>query len=200
MSIRRNTTNRLRLVRTCYVCGRTFPTTADSPFMRQMYNVDSKKQKTCYFCSESCKNSTYKHRFNGRADIRRQERERAREASRDRSAYNRRYYAEHADAERERAKKAYHAMTQSERDAWNWYRRAKRYTDNGGEIRTARKYELNGTRYTIADLSEMAGINPHTIRKRISRLGWSVEDAVTVRPGCKRHPPDGREKSECSNA
>lgn len=201
MSIRRNTTNRLRLIRTCYVCGRTFPTTADTPFMRQMYNVGGKKQKTCYFCSESCKNSTYKHLFDGRADIRRQAREQVRESTRDRKAYNHRYYAEHAEQERDRAKNAYHSMTQAERDSLNWYRRAKRYIDKGGEIRTARRYELDGKSYTISELSEMSGINPNTIRKRISRLGWSVKDAVTVRPGCKRRPPvEGKDQPQCSNA
>lgn len=46
MSVRRNTTNRLTLYRVCYTCGKSFRTTADNPFMRQMYNVDGKKQKT----------------------------------------------------------------------------------------------------------------------------------------------------------
>lgn len=182
MAIRKQTTNRLRLVRTCYVCGKTFPTTADSPFMRQLYNVDGKKQKTCYFCSERCKNSTYKHRFDGRADIRREEKERRREANRDRRTYNRQYYQEHAEAERARQKEKWHSMSQSERDKLNWYRRAKRYVDSGGEIRTPVRYEIDGGRYTIAELSEKCGINKYTIRKRISRLGWTVEDAVSIRP------------------
>lgn len=59
MSIRRDTTNRLSLIRVCHTCGRSFPTTAATPFMRQMYNVDGKRQKTCYFCSEACKLASY---------------------------------------------------------------------------------------------------------------------------------------------
>lgn len=39
MSVRRDTYNRLSLIRTCHTCGRTFPTTAASPFMRQITNL-----------------------------------------------------------------------------------------------------------------------------------------------------------------
>jgi len=87
MSVRRNTSNRLSLIRTCHTCGKTFRTTAASPFMRQMYNVDGKKQKTCYFCSQTCKQASYKHLFDGKAE----ERRRQKDANRDVSAKNRRY-------------------------------------------------------------------------------------------------------------
>lgn len=89
MSVRRKTTNRLTLYRTCHACGLVFPTTADNPFMRQMYNVDGKKQKTCYFCCEACWRSSYKHKgyWDGLTDARRK----AREAARDVREKNRRY-------------------------------------------------------------------------------------------------------------
>lgn len=94
-------------------------TTADTPFMRQLYDTDGKKQKTVYFCSESCKESTYKHHFDGLAWKRREERE----AQRDNVARNKSYYDNHADQERERAKKRYHAMSDEERANLNAYRR-----------------------------------------------------------------------------
>ena len=122
MSIRKNTTNRYTLFRTCYVCGQMMVTTADTPFMRQLYNVDGKKQKTVYFCSESCKESTYKHHFDGLAWKRREERE----AQRDNAARNKHYYDNHADQERERAKQRYHAMTEEDRSKLNAYRRRQR--------------------------------------------------------------------------
>lgn len=65
MSVRRNTTNRLSLIRVCHTCGRSFPTTASTPFMRQIADVGGKRQKTCYFCSEACKLASYKHLFDG---------------------------------------------------------------------------------------------------------------------------------------
>lgn len=105
MSVRRNTTNRMTLFRNCHTCGLVIVTSAASPFMRQMYNVDGKKQKTCYFCSERCKRASYKHLFDGKAD----ERRKAREASRNVSEKNRRYYAAHAEQERRRAKERYWA-------------------------------------------------------------------------------------------
>lgn len=36
MSVRRNTTNRLTLFRTCGTCGRSIVTTADTPWVRQV--------------------------------------------------------------------------------------------------------------------------------------------------------------------
>lgn len=124
MSVRRNTKNRLNLIRTCYVCGRTFPTTADTPFIRQMYNVDGKRQKTCYFCSLSCKQSTYKHKFDGLEWQRRKQREANRDPVK-RSEYNRRYYATHAEQEKERARQAYWSMTEEERLAASKFQHAK---------------------------------------------------------------------------
>lgn len=122
MSIRKNTTNRYTLFRTCYVCGQTMITTADTPFMRQLYDVDGKKQKTVYFCSESCKESTYKHHFDGLAWKRREEKE----ARRDNSERNKRYYETHADERREYAKQRYHSMSDEERAKLNAYRRRQR--------------------------------------------------------------------------
>ena len=121
MSVRRNTTNRLTLFRTCYVCGQTMITTADSPFMRVLANVDGKKQKICYFCSESCKQSTYIHNFDGLEWQRRKEREKARDIT----AKNRRFYEAHAEAMRERSRAYRAAMSDEEREAEKAFRRAK---------------------------------------------------------------------------
>lgn len=94
MSVRRNTTNRLTLFRTCGTCGRSIVTTADTPWVRQVER-DGKKQATTYFCSERCFAASYKHIgwYDGKA----QERRRAREAARDNRERNRRYYAQHAE-------------------------------------------------------------------------------------------------------
>lgn len=60
MSVRRDTTNRLTLCRTCGTCGRSIVTTADTPWVRQVER-DGKKQATTYFCSERCFAASYKH-------------------------------------------------------------------------------------------------------------------------------------------
>ena len=60
MSVRRNTTNRLTLFRTCGTCGRSIVTTADTPWVRQVER-DGKKQATTYFCCEGCFAASYKH-------------------------------------------------------------------------------------------------------------------------------------------
>lgn len=121
MSVRRDTTNRLSLIRVCHICGRSFSTTAATPFMRQMYNVDGKRQKTCYFCSEACKLASYKHLFDGKAA----ERRKTREAARDISEKNRRYYAAHAEQERKRTLGRYWKDPEASR-ASNAYQRKKR--------------------------------------------------------------------------
>ena len=121
MSIRRQTDTRLFLVRTCHTCGKVFSTTAASPFMRQIKNVGGKKQKTCYFCSETCKAASYKHLFDGKAAERKAEYDR----NRGRRESARRYYAAHAERERERAKARYWADPDAARAA-NAYQRKKR--------------------------------------------------------------------------
>lgn len=105
MSVRRDTKNRLTLIRKCHICGKTFTTTADTPFIRQMYNVDGKKQKTVYFCSEKCKRASYK--YSGWWDGKTEERKRERDAARDTREKNRKYYLAHAEQERARAKARY---------------------------------------------------------------------------------------------
>ena len=122
MSVRRNTDNRLSLIRTCHTCGKVFPTTADSPFMRQIQNVDGKKQKTCYFCSEACKRASYKHKgwWDGLTQSRR-----AARASATSKERNRRYYAAHAEKERQRARERYWSDPEAAREA-NRYQRKKR--------------------------------------------------------------------------
>ena len=123
MSVRRQTDTRLFLIRTCHTCGKIFSTTAASPFMRQIKNVGGKKQKTCYFCSETCKAASYKHLFDGKAAERKAEYDR----NRDRRESARRYYAAHAERERERAKARYWAdEPQNRRHAQIFWRGARR--------------------------------------------------------------------------
>lgn len=105
MAVRRNTTNRLTLFRTCQTCGKEFSTTADTPWIRQLPNIDGKKQKTCYFCSEKCFAKSYKHIgfFDGKA----KERKAERYAKRDIKAKNYKYYHAHEEQMRERRRNNY---------------------------------------------------------------------------------------------
>ena len=121
MSLRKQTTNRLTLFRECGVCGTSFVTTADSPWMRQML-IDG-RQLTKYFCSQSCFHSSYKHKgcWDGKAE----ERRKAREAGRDVSEKNRLYYERHRTRELERAKARYWADPEAAREN-NRYQKKKR--------------------------------------------------------------------------
>ena len=121
MGVRRDTKNRLILYRTCGICGATFSTTADTPFVRQMPNREGKKLKTVYFCSEKCKRASYKHLFDGHAEDRRA----ARYARRDIRAKNKRYYDTHAEEERARQRAAYWADPEAARadSAYHRYKR-----------------------------------------------------------------------------
>ena len=125
MSVRRQTTNRRILYRNCGTCGKSFSTTADTPFVRQI--MCEGRQITTYFCSETCKRASYKHLFDGKAHIRRAERE----AKRDISAKNRLYYERHAEQERARAKARYWSDPERYR-ADNKYQRMKRQLIVGG--------------------------------------------------------------------
>lgn len=141
MAVRRRTSNRLTLFRTCQTCGQTILTSAETPFVRQMSNVDGKKQKTCYFCSQTCKNASYKHLFDGKAA----ERRKAREAGRVK-AKNRRYYIAHAEQEKARAKAKYWANREAAL-ADMAYQRQKRKLIQGDENGKSaeRKREARGT-------------------------------------------------------
>ena len=101
MSVRRNTTNRLTLYRTCGTCGRQIVTTADTPWVRQVER-DGKKQATTYFCSEKCFAASYKHIgwYDGKAE----ERRKLKEARRDWTTKNRKYREAHAEELREKAR------------------------------------------------------------------------------------------------
>lgn len=101
MSVRRNTTNRLTLYRTCGTCGRQIVTTADTPWVRQVER-DGKKQATTYFCSEKCFAASYKHIgwYDGKAE----ERRKLKEARRDWKTKNRKYREAHAEELREKAR------------------------------------------------------------------------------------------------
>lgn len=101
MSVRRNTTNRLTLYRTCGTCGRQIVTTADTTWVRQVER-DGKKQATTYFCSEKCFAASYKHIgwYDGKAE----ERRKLKEARRDWKTKNRKYREAHAEELREKAR------------------------------------------------------------------------------------------------
>ena len=101
MSVRRNTTNRLTLYRTCGTCGRQIVTTADTPWVRQVER-DGKKQATTYFCSEKCFAASYKHIgwYDGKAE----ERRKLKEARRDWKTKNRKYREAHDEELREKAR------------------------------------------------------------------------------------------------
>lgn len=103
VSARRNAPNRLSLIRTCHTCGKTFSTTADNPFMRQL-PADGKKQKTCYFCSEACWRASYKYSgcWDGLTSERRKERDKARQKEK-----NRKYYEAHKEQIRAYQNKRY---------------------------------------------------------------------------------------------
>lgn len=102
MSVRRQTTNRRTLYRTCGTCGKNIVTTADTPWIRSIVTPE-KKQVTTYYCSEKCYAASYKHIgwFDGKAD----ERRRAREAARDSRERCRRYNEAHREERREYARK-----------------------------------------------------------------------------------------------
>lgn len=122
MSCRRKYTySRLNVVRECGTCGKTFSTTADSPWIRQV--LTDGRQLTKYYCSQTCFRASYKHRgyWDGKAEERRKERE----ASRDISAKNRLYYERHREQELARARARYWADPEAARQA-NEYQRRKR--------------------------------------------------------------------------
>ena len=123
MSVRRDTTNRLSLIRTCHTCGRTFLTTADSPWIRQL-PADGKKQKTCYFCSTGCHQASYIYKgwYDGLAEKRRKEKE----ARRDIHEKNRRYYTAHADEMRARRREQYWGDPEAGRAESAYYRRKRK--------------------------------------------------------------------------
>ena len=71
--------HRRTLIRECGTCSKTFPTTADTPWVRQVPR-DGKKAATTYYCSSKCFSASYKHIgwYDGKFDERRKDRERKR--------------------------------------------------------------------------------------------------------------------------
>lgn len=129
MSVRRKTTNRLTLFRTCGTCGRSIVTTADTPWVRLVPRKQENGKwtgKTTYFCSERCFASSYRHIgwVDGKTEERRREKDQSRDPV-DRREYNRRYYQEHAEQEKARARARYWADLESARED-NRYQRQKR--------------------------------------------------------------------------
>lgn len=124
MSVRRKTENRLWLFRKCQICGKEFRTQADTPWIRQLPNIDGKKQKTCYFCSETCFKKSYKRIgwYDGLAWKRREEKE----AKRDIKEKNRKYYQTHKEKERARRKEYYWKHHEEELEANKYYKRKRK--------------------------------------------------------------------------
>lgn len=122
MSVRKQSANRLTLYRVCGTCNQEFVTTADSPWVRQVPR-DGKRQATTYYCSQGCYAASYKHIgwFDGLTAQRRAEKE----AKRDISAKNKRYYDRHREQEQARARARYWSDPESAR-ADQAYQRAKR--------------------------------------------------------------------------
>lgn len=104
MSVRRKTNVRKTLIRECGKCGKTFVTSAASPWIRQMPR-DGKEQAITYFCSQSCYDASYIHKFDGLEWKRRMERE----SKRDITAKNRKYYQNHKEQEKQRNRERYWA-------------------------------------------------------------------------------------------
>ena len=77
MSVKRKVVDkRLTLFRTCGICGKSFVTTADTPWVRQVPR-DGKRQATTYYCSTTCYQASYKYKgwYDGKTEERRRERE-----------------------------------------------------------------------------------------------------------------------------
>lgn len=111
MSVRKTgTMSRKTLFRDCFICGKHFSTTADTPFVRQITNVNGKKQATVYFCSASCKKKSYKHIFDGKSDERRRERE----SKRDVTDKNRKYYLKNSEEIRRKQMEKYYENREEE--------------------------------------------------------------------------------------
>ena len=119
---RPNAMKRLTLIRTCGTCGKVFCTTAESPWIRQVPR-DGKKMATTYYCCTKCFQASYTHI--GWYDGKTEERRKAREAKRDISAKNKKYYAAHAEEMRERARR-YRAANPGLAAADSAYHRRKR--------------------------------------------------------------------------
>lgn len=122
MSVRRKTDNRKNLYRQCWICGKWFWTTADTPWVRMLYNVGGKKQKICYFCSSACKEASYKMPHHGKGKINSEERSRA---NRHTPEENRAYYVANAERIKERKRAKYLVDAEAAREA-NRYNRKKR--------------------------------------------------------------------------
>lgn len=111
MSVRKpGAMSRKTLFRDCFICGKHFSTTADTPFVRQITNVNGKKQATVYFCSASCKKKSYKHLFDGKYDERRMERE----PKRDVTEKNRKYYLKNSEEIRRKRMEKYYENREEE--------------------------------------------------------------------------------------
>ena len=75
MSVKRKVVDkRLTLFRTCGICGKSFVTTADTPWVRQVPR-DGKRQATTYYCSTTCYQASYKYKgwYDGKTEERRRE-------------------------------------------------------------------------------------------------------------------------------
>lgn len=123
MSVRRKTGNRKNLYRKCWICGKWFYTTADTPWVRQLYNVGGKKQKTCYFCSSACKEASYKMPHHGKGKINSEERGRERRHTPEEAHA---YYVKNAERIRERRRARYWEDPEKGKEENRYYRKKRK--------------------------------------------------------------------------
>lgn len=95
--------HRRTLIRECGTCSKTFPTTADTPWVRQVPR-DGKKAATTYYCSSKCFSASYKHIgwYDGKFDERRKDLERKRDNAERCRRYNEMHREERAAYARRR--------------------------------------------------------------------------------------------------
>lgn len=95
--------HRRTLIRECGTCSKTFLTTADTPWVRQVPR-DGKKAATTYYCSSKCFSASYKHIgwYDGKSDERRKDRERKRDNAERLRRYNEAHREERAAYARRR--------------------------------------------------------------------------------------------------
>ena len=110
---------RLTLFRTCGICGKSFVTTADTPWVRQVPR-DGKRQASY----------KYKGWYDGKTEERRREREKKRP---DRSAYMTKWRAEHRDHIREYNRERERQYRLTDPEGW---RADKRYQKKKSRLKT----------------------------------------------------------------
>ena len=108
------------LSKCCPICEQMFFTQSNTPFKRKI------KGKTVYYCSYSCKQSSYMLNMDGHADERKAENEKKRYQKRKEAGYFVDYRAENRDRERQRSHDNYHRDIETSRAKGRFYYRKKK--------------------------------------------------------------------------